>query len=239
MHRFSSLHLWLVAFASLSTFSALNAEQATEIRNKKRSMANGETTVFAAGETKSTYGSAYRGGLGVNFPSGSAVRLLIAERPSFERILPGEKLVTTAATTSSGGYNTGSATSDSTANFLRLKDESCSVTFTTPIYTISFSAKLDSENKNIENLPAPYVGQYRAGFGTSASSAIGGYPFGAVTGETMNLPCAGGAGSLPISCYIQGRVYYDDTTNPKAVTTVGRVCTCTGIGSCTVSDFVL
>jgi hypothetical protein len=81
MQRFQLKYFWVVAFSVVLAVPVVSAESTTDIRNSKRAMASDEMTVFAQGESKAGTNTSWRGGLGVNFPAGSSVRLLLAQRP--------------------------------------------------------------------------------------------------------------------------------------------------------------
>jgi hypothetical protein len=234
MSRFHLKYLYVTLVGLVSAFSVLTAEQTTEIRNNKRSMANDEVTVFAAGESRPGTNTSWRGGLGVNFPSGSPVRLLIAQRPAMERIQPGEKIVTTAATTSSGGYNKAPATTDGKANSLAFGAATCTLVPAGLMYNMNFSATLDSSNIDIQNFPTNYSIQQRYNF---MSAPSGSWASG-VTNESMQVSCTGATASFPMTCYMQARIRYYNGSEEAILSTVGKICTHTSATSGpTYSDY--
>lgn len=236
MGFFHSKFLWAALLSSTAVFTVVSAEQVTEIRNKHRSMASGEATVFATSEGQTATNSPFRGGLGVNFPSGSAVRLLVAQRTTMQRIQTGDKVTTTAASSSSGGWNSAPAVSDSNTNSLRFTNESCTASPFGLTYAINASAKLDSESINVQDVTTPYFVEYRS---TPVYSSLPSAMWTSVANESSTLSCMGSTLPLPISCWFQGRIKYLNGSNTKDVVVVGRKCTCTAVGSCTWEDFTL
>jgi hypothetical protein len=235
MQRFSLKYFWVVAMLAVPVVSVLNADQTTEIRNSKRSMASGETTVFAQGESKAGSNTSWRGGLGVNFPAGGSVRLLMAQRPAMERILPGEKAVTQAATTSSGGYNKAAASSDSTASSMNLVPSSCTISYTPPYYSVSAGATLDTSNKDIAALPNDFAAEHRSAQGAAANLAGMGWT--TKFNETDVASCNATGMTFPISCYLQARLRYKYTGAEADVSVVGKVCTFTNSTTYSWADF--
>lgn len=193
-------------------------------------MASGETTVFAQGEGDRGGNTSFRGGLGVNFPSGSSVRLLVAQRPTFERIQPGELVTTTAATALSGGYHGAAATSDGVANSIGFSSHTCTAGFTNPTYIVTFTGVVDSQNKDTTTYPLNYTAEMRWNAGSAPTGGWG------PASEGDVVSCAQSGVMLPYTCYIQVRTRYTGT-DARVVSMTSKKCTCSTGGSCTISDF--
>lgn len=153
-----------------------------------------------------------------------------------ERILPGEKVVTQAATTSSGGYNKAAATTDSTASSIKIFESGCTIAYTAPHYMVTASATLDTSNKDIGSLPADFSAMYRTAQGGPVGNLMD-VGWATMFYESTGFSCVATGVSFPLSCYIQARLRFGYTGNEADVSTVGRVCTYTNSTTYSWSDF--